>query len=176
MTGPPPGICRHAAMTLDSPGPRSHSRTLAGIGDDATRSIQSASATERAAGSVCCVVVTSSKTDCGTITRGAPMTRSRPSRPALPRKISGDALTTRASNIAQFPGQILLLGHEHVDVAPGELAQKFSTAHLCELRCSFHRDRALLVPVNRCGDSDLASDFVRRFPECRKETLRHRNV
>src|SRR5215212_1664632 len=49
------------------------------------------------------VNVTSSKTDRGTMTREAPTLRSRSSCPALPRKISGEAFTTKASGIPQFP-------------------------------------------------------------------------
>lgn len=49
--------------------------------------------------------------------RLAPVARSRSIRPAFPRKISGDALTTRTSGISQLSGEILLVDDEHVDAA-----------------------------------------------------------
>jgi hypothetical protein len=82
-------------MTEDSPGPRSHSITESGIATGAARSSQRDSVTDRTAGSLCVQAVTSSKTVCGTMTRDAPARCNKSICPALPRKISGDALTTR---------------------------------------------------------------------------------
>ena len=53
------------------------------------------------------------------MTREAPTLRSRSSCPALPRKISGEAFTTKASGIPQFPSQVLIVYGEDVDTAAG---------------------------------------------------------
>jgi len=87
------------------------------------------------------------------------------------RKISGDALTTNVSGIAQFPGEILLIDDKDVDVSARELSHKLGTAHPRCLGGTLHRYRALLIPMNRRSDPNLAWYFVWRFAKRSEETV-----
>ena len=138
MTGRDPGVARATARTADSPGPRSHSRIDEGVSIGAARSIHFDSVSDLAARSSCCLAVTSSTTACGAMIRDAPVARRRSRRPALPRKINGEALTISASLIAQFSREILLVDDENVDVPSREFGEKLRAAHARRFRSALH--------------------------------------
>lgn len=122
------------------------------------------------------VLVTSSKTACGTMTRPAPTACRRSIRPAFPRKINGEALTTRTSGIAQLSGEIILVDNEDIHASARQLGEELSPTHAGGLGRPLHRHGDLLIPMDRRGDSDLSRHFMRRLAERSEKTLRHRNL
>src|SRR5689334_6752622 len=82
-------------------------------------------------------------------------------RPAFPRKIRGDALTTRTSCICEFALEIFFFDDEDADPPPCQLGQKLGAAHLGELRKAPHEvSREIHVAASQrrekaLGNTDL---------------------
>ncbi len=98
--------------------------------------------------------------------------RSSSRRPAFPRKTSGDAFTTH-SDTPQFPLEVFFVDHEHVDSTSCELLKEARSVHVRCFSRALHRDRSLLVPVNRGRDAHLAFELVRRLSQRRKQAVGH---
>jgi hypothetical protein len=77
----------------------------------------------------------------------------------------------RTSGIPQLSGEVLLVDHEDVDAPTGEFGEELGSGHACRLGGTRHGNPALLIPVNRRGETDLVGDFIGRLAQRRKEAV-----
>src|SRR3989304_5116852 len=86
--------------------------------------------------------------------------------------MSGDPLTAGCSAKAKLTLQVFEVHDECVRLRPRELHQETSAAKTSDVSSLLLRQLATLVPVDRCRDTELTSELLRRAPECGEDIVR----
>jgi hypothetical protein len=79
--------------------------------------------------------------------------------------MNGELSTTQLSATLDLSLQLVRIDKKDIDSSTGKLREELAQAQSSELGCTSLRDPALLVPVNRTSDAQLAGKLLGRLSQ-----------